>query len=154
MSNYKFKQCLKIKLASAAFKYLNMLKEGHNKGDNLLYKKLECQKYLLSNELNLNEKSLLFKLRTRMTNVRSNFSSKYENINCNICGGQEPQTDYHLLECPKIIHLCSKLDNDNETEYQDIFDNIDSQVRAVKLFESVFKTKEKLEDEDEDKDED
>ena len=32
--------------------------------------------------------------------------------------------------------------------------HIDSQVRAVKIFDSVFKTKEKLEDDDKDKDED
>ena len=47
LSGYKFKQCLKIKLASAAFNYLINLKEGHSKGDNLTYKKLECQQYLL-----------------------------------------------------------------------------------------------------------
>ena len=146
LSPLEFKKCLKRNLLRAAFQYLNKLRLGHSKGKNLIYGKLECQQYLLSNELNITEKLLLFKLRTQMTDVRANFSSKYENINCNLCDLQEPQTDWHLLECPKIVQLCSKLNNDNQTEYQDLLENLDSQMRAIKIFEAIFKTKEKIEE--------
>ena len=116
------------------------------KGSKLLYEKLKCQSYLLSNELNMTEKSLLFKLRTQTTEVRANFSSKYVDTTCNLCLLSEVQTDSHLLECPKIIDLCTKLNDDTITEYEDIFEDDESQVRVVKLYEEIFRMKEKLEE--------
>ena len=56
------------------------------------------------------------------------------------------QTDWHLLDCPKIIQVFPKLNNDNQTEYQDIFGNIDEQKSAIKIFAEIFKTKEKIEE--------
>ena len=94
----------------------------------------------------MNEKSLLFKLRTQTTDVRANFSSKYADTNCNLCHLTELQTDWHLLECTKMVEFCTKLKNDINTEYHDIFENIEVQVRAVKLFDAIFKMKEKIEE--------
>ena len=80
-----------------------------------------------------------------MTDVKANFSSKYDDVSCIWCPNLA-QTDCHLIECSKIIENCPELNGDNETEYQDLFDDIDSQVRAIKIFKAVFKTKEKLEE--------
>ena len=92
------------------------------------------------------EKSLLFKLRTQTIEVRANFSSQYVDTNCDLCNISDAQTHCHLLECPTIIESCTKLNEDIKTEYEDIFEDGESQVRAIKLYEAVFKTKEKLEE--------
>ena len=83
-----------------------------------------------------------------MTNVKSNFSSIYEDEECNLCEENQLQNDCHLLECPAIIEKCNELACDNETEYQDLFDNIQSQMRAVKIFLAIFKTKQLIEEEE------
>ena len=82
-----------------------------------------------------------------MIDVRANFSSKYVTTNCNLCESEDPQTEWHLLQCPILIESCSKLKNDYQTEYQDIFDeDIDAQVQVVKLFGEILKIKEKMEE--------
>ena len=62
------------------------------------------------------------------------------------------QNDIHLLECETIIDNCPELANNNETEYQDLFDSIELQVKAVKLFMAIYKTKQGIEEEDEKED--
>ena len=145
MSKSKFKSYIKEKVQAAAFSDLLSIKEGHSKGSNILYNKFERQSYLISNVLTNDEKCLLFKLRTNMTQVKENFRSMYDNSNCNICEMNIPQTDSHLLECIKMIEVCADLYEDYETEYLDIFEDLDNQVRATKLFMKIFKAKEKLE---------
>ena len=51
-----------------------------------------------------------------------------------------------------IIDNCPELANNNETEYQDLFGSIKLQVKAVKLFMAIFKTKQGIEEEDEKED--
>ena len=79
-----------------------------------------------------------------MTEVKANFSSMFDYINCNNCDMNVPESDSHLLECSKIIENCSSLYEDHETEYLDIFGDIESQVGATKLYMKIFEAKEKL----------
>ena len=80
-----------------------------------------------------------------MTPVKSNFKNMFVDINCRLCGSNVPQSNLHLLECTKIIENCPILNEDNETEYLDIFSELEHQVRATKVFSAIFETKEKLE---------
>ena len=102
------------------------------------------QDYLSSRKLKHDDKTLLLKLRTEMTNVKANFSKMYENITCDLCDSDVPQTDSHLLECSLMIEKCSELENDIETEYEDLFGDIESQMRATHIFKALFEAKEKL----------
>ena len=64
-SKYKFRKIIEENITKETFEYLINKKESHSKTENLFYNKLECQKYLKSdNELNNQEKQLLFKFRT------------------------------------------------------------------------------------------
>ena len=82
-----------------------------------------------------------------MTNVKANFSKMYDdNTNCDLCRMNISQTDSHLLECSKMIEKCPQLERDCETEYEDIFRDELSQLRAAKLFRTIFKTKEEIEE--------
>ena len=145
MPKNKFKKFLRAKVSEAAFKYLQKLGSGHKKGRNIHYLKLEMQNYMTSHQLNNDEKVLLFKLRTEMTNVKGNFSGMFTDVICDLCDENTPQTDYHLLECLKIVDMCPELCDDNSVEYEDIYRDIDSQIQAVKIYKAIYKIKERLE---------
>ena len=105
--------------------------------------KFEAQSYINYNLLKIDQKCLLFKLRTSMTPVKSNFKSMFDDINCMLCGLGVPQSDLHLLESPKIIENCSKLNDDFETEYLDISADLEHQVQATQIYAAIIETKKK-----------
>ena len=94
----RFKIHLKNKVQEAAFQYLLQIQQSHSKVKNIIYEKLQIQKYLLDVKFTTKEKQLLFKLRTRMTNVKLNFKSKHQNLTCNLCKDNILQSDNHLLQ--------------------------------------------------------
>ena len=146
MKKYKFKIYSKNKVKEAAFKYLQNIKEKHSKVMNINYDKFKIQPYLLESKFITTEKQLLFALRTRMTDVKVNFRSMYQNLNCDLCTDNEIQSDNHLLQCSTIIEECSQLSSDISSEYEDIFSNdVQNQMKITKLYSAVFKTKTKLE---------
>ena len=100
----------------------------------------------MQSKFTTSEKQMLFKLRTRMTNVKTNFKSMYQNLNCNLCTDNEIQSDNHLLQCSTLIEKCFQLSNDISSEYEDIFScDVAEQLRITKLYSAVFSTKEELE---------
>ena len=51
--------------------------------------------------ISVEERQLIFKLRTQMTNVKMNFKGIYENFQCEICF-DEDESQQHILECRKL----------------------------------------------------
>ena len=139
------KNKLKEKIYFSAFKYLQVLKSSHSKVREVSYEKLCIQPYLTDNNFTTVEKQLLFSLRGRMTNIKNNFSSIYQNLNCDLCDVNLHQTDAHLLDCNAIISSCPELNSSNSVEYEDIFDDISAQLKITKIYKIIFETKEKLE---------
>ena len=87
------------------------------------------KEYLSSEKLNLDEKRLLFQLRTRMVEVRTNYKNKYgDNLNCTLCQSQSEESQEHLLVCPGL----AEIPVNPSVKYQNIFGNLDGQVEAVK----------------------
>ena len=84
-----------------------------------------------------------------MINVKCNFSSRYEDLSCDLCNENELQTQEHLLNCSKIIKNCPQLYNNRIIQYSDIFGKVKKQHKAVQLFSEILKIKEKLEENDE-----
>ena len=145
MKKKKFKKFLKCKIKETAMKYLNKIKNSHSKVENINYENLQVQPYLVDTKFTTNEKQLLFRLRTRMTNVKLNFRSSYQDLSCNLCASNSLQSDIHLLECETLIDKCSQLRNDIASEYEDIFGSLSEQLSITKLYTSVFENKTQLE---------
>ena len=143
MKKKKFKSYIKEKIEKVAYNYLNDLKEKHSKVKHIQYRKLEIQKYMHYSKFTLNDIKLLFKLRTRMTQVKRNFKSAYSSLTCNLCQKEE-EDQVHLLSCPNILSECIELRDDTEVEYEDLFSDVKKQLKAVKLFDKVFKARDKL----------
>ena len=89
-------------------------------------------------------KMLLFKLRTSMDDTKINFSSMYNDLTYNLCLEDVIQDTSHLLYCKTLINNCTELFNDCSVEYSDIFKGTNEQLKAVKLYQHVFKAKQNL----------
>ena len=136
-----FKDKLKQKIVEASYIYLEKIKESHSKVKEVTHKVLKIQPYFQNLNLSYKEKQLLFKLRTRMTNVKSNFKSMHTDISCKFCKKDTPETDAHLLDCLFFINSCSQLNEDNIVEHEDIFMDIEAQIRVTKIYKFIFEIK-------------
>ena len=99
----KFKAIVKKAIRIKSNNYLLELQSKHSKSKHLEILD-EPTEYLISEELTLVEKRLLFKLRSRMIDIKENFKFKYsENLLCSLCETTE-ETAAHLLKYPKLIN--------------------------------------------------
>ena len=73
------------------------------------YSKLKMQKYLKANknDIKVEEAQILFKLRSRMADVKVNFRKKYEVLERDVCKTEEG-TQKHILECDEILKNTNK----------------------------------------------
>ena len=85
MKKTKFKEYVHKKILLSAFEYLKSIQATHNKVKNILYTKLHTAPYLIDSKFSIYEKLLLFKLRTRMVDVKCNFSNGLDDISCDLC---------------------------------------------------------------------
>ena len=86
ISNMKkdlFKKILRKKIKDLFFYYLQNIKNGHSKVQQIVSKSLKMQDYLTQFEMK--DAQLLFKLRSRMIDVRANLRSYYQDISCKNC---------------------------------------------------------------------
>ena len=108
--------------------------------DGLSYDKLEMKPYLKSQKLFVKEATNIFKFRTRMSDVKMNFSSQYVNLNCSL-GCDEFESQEHLINCDKIE---SNLDN-NDVDYEDLFSNNILKLKNIaKKLSSALEAKNKI----------
>ena len=81
---------------------------------------LGIQKYLKhgQTQISVEERQLIFKLRTQMTNVKMNFRGIYENFQCETCF-EEDESQQHIMECRKLNEIShenidyTKIENGN-----------------------------------------
>ena len=85
------------------FRELIKKKEMHSKVKNITHIRLEMQNYLKPNrsKIKIEEAQEIFKMRSRVSDVKSNFKGKYENSTCNICENED-ETQKHIIDCPLI----------------------------------------------------
>ena len=147
MKKLDFKKLIKEHLKRKASEYLYNYKENENRSKLSQLKaksKFQFQKYLKSEKLSNKEKRLLFSLRTRMTNVKTNYKNKYKfNMHCVLCNDKNTEeSEIHLISCPKIIeNVDSNLDMKN-AKYENIFsDNLDDQIQKIKIFDKILRAK-------------
>ena len=143
MKEGRFKRKVKEACQNFSFKKLLSMKEKHKKGSNLQFKTLEISSYLTTNKLNVREAKLLFKIRSRMLDVRNNYKGKYmpqcrngltetEVLICQLCKG-ESDTQEHVLLCPQLLHT-------RDTNYGDLFsDNLNTVVAALAEYSKLWR---------------
>ena len=78
-----------------------------------------------------------------MTQLKANFSSMHKNnMQCDLCQEEDSiESQTHLLQCSFLTNH-EDLKHDIKTiKYEDIYDNLDAQVKAVKVWSKIMKTR-------------
>ena len=104
MSQEKFRNLVKQKVYSHAVQYIHGLAEPHSKSEKLVNLKFERQEYFSDRRFSKEDIQLLFTLRTRMLNCKSNFRNQFNNDltcrHCKVTGSIEDED--HILACNEI----------------------------------------------------
>ena len=87
----------------------------------------------------------IFKMRCRVTELKTNLKGIYDTYECSLCGKEE-ETQSHILECEV---LNGKNDNENNDEepldYEEIFGNdVKELVKIARKFKKNMTIKEKI----------
>ena len=148
MTKYSFKKLIKNNLNRIAKDSLlnDQIEERKSKIKNLNSYKI--QNYLQTSKLSTKQKKLLFGLRTRSIDVKTNYKNKFKfNMKCRICDDDESiDSEKHYLKCSKVIeHFDANNEDISNATYDDIFsEEIEKQISITKTFELVFKIRFKL----------
>ena len=113
--------------------------DKHSKTQNL-YPTNKIQDYLINPNTTVDEKKLLFLLRTRMYSVKNNYQNGQSDLLCSLCSKSE-ENQQHLLVCEEITmeeELKNALVNRKIT-HDDIFWTPKKQVEAIKMWKVVDK---------------
>ena len=129
MTKLSFKKLVKKACEDNALKYLKLHIKSKEK--EIQYENLELRHYLASDSLlTLQEKKELFKMRTKMTEVKSNFKNKYGNLNCNNC----EENNKHNEETQEHVYKCTEI-----KENKGNFEKIISNAHETKTLKEVIK---------------
>ena len=139
MKESRYKSIVEKAVTAKALEHLNNTADNHSKSQILIKPKLEREKYFDDQRFSRSEVELLFALRTRMTDLKGNFSNKYgDDIACRICKVHIERQE-HLLKCEV---LKSKVENPKDVVYEDIFGHVDKQLEAVRMYKKLFRERE------------
>ena len=126
-----------------AFLYLMNLAKKHPK---LKFtwnqKKLEKQEYLNGVRFTTIDIQLLFALKTRMVDVKSNSKSNLYNIKkeCQICDDKSVvENENHILHCENL-----KTEESVQIKFEDVYGTVEEQLNAVKIFRTILRKREIL----------
>ena len=131
MKKAKFKEIVLEKMRESSHTHLLQEKDQNLSKLDELSSDYQMKDYLKTNRLTLQEKQLLFSLRTRMVPVKSNFKKKYGNdLSCMLCDKFE-ESQQHLLACPELLPQ-------SDVNYMDLFGSLEEQIKAAKHWSNVM----------------
>ena len=138
-SKFQFKKLVHSKLSIISKECLRNQQRAHSK-TKFLQVHDKIKSYLTSHKLSFPEKQTLYKLRCRVENVKNNYKSMYNDLKCIFCRELNSiDCIEHYLNCIYLSRhktFASQLQN---SCYSDLFKDIDSQVRFVKLWIEIEK---------------
>ena len=130
MKKHEFRRIVSQSIQKKAMQNLEDKKSQHSKVKQLKHEIFGMQKYLRNNnvKISIEEKQMIFKLRAKVTSVKTNFKGMHEDLKCEICY-EENETQKHILECKilnkneKQILKYEKIENGNIFEMVQIVKN-------------------------------
>ena len=142
MNKLQFRSLIRQRIEEKTLQKLENVKKSHSKVKNVEHGRLFMQKYLQPNSANISkeEAQIIFKLRCQVTEVKSNFRRKYENILCRACKIEE-EDQKHLLQC-KILNV-----EVEQLDYQKIYNGtVEEKLKIARKFMTNFKILEQEKD--------
>ena len=142
MSEGNFNAHVKLCIRRRALEWLHS--EKKSKSEVVEHSELLLQNHLLPNILGNKQKKLLFLLRSRMIDVKVNFSEKYMNNKLFKICKEESESQEHVLKCKEILKQTNILVN-GDIDYNHIFDKeVEKQANVTILFEKLWKLRNKI----------
>ena len=113
------------------------MQDKHSKMKNLNYTSIMMQNYFKRTDLNVEQKKMIFKFRTRMSEFGENFRGGRDQVTCPLC---ETHMDKQELsyEC-KVIQK----EIDIKGSFEDIYNDKIS-IHTVKTLEKIIETRKRL----------
>ena len=142
LKKLKLRKILDNKIKDNVFKELIKQKENHSKVRNLQYDQFEMQNYLRPCKIQIRKEEAqeIFKLRSRVSNVKNNYKGKYETLECEICDNNEEESQKHILQCIKLNEKSEEI-----PEYEQIFyGNVKMKLAIARKFIENLKTRDKI----------
>ena len=125
----------RIKIES--IRYLSSLRKQHSKSKPLSLSD-EMQLYLKSPVFSCKQQILLFNLRVRAFDVKSNYRSKFEgNMGCRYCLTGLEENYSHLLVCRTLINEEKLKQNAIKVNEHFLYGSIEQQKQVVLVFECI-----------------
>ena len=131
-----FEHLIKERIHEKTLERLENLKNSHSKVKDIEYEIIKMQKYLQPNNIRISreETQLIFKLRCRVTNVKTNMRNMYSEVICDACGIQE-ESQKHIIECLKLNEKDNCI-----SKYEKIYNgSVSEKVEIAIKFEENFK---------------
>ena len=140
MKKISFKKLVNEKVQHLSSSFLISLKNKHSKSENLKISEF-MQPYLKNDNLSIEEKKLMFRIKNRLIDVKVNFKKKYNNsLECRFCGGTE-ESQKHLVICPEILADSNIKQALQNHKYSDIFSNHEpTQTHMIKTWKLIMNT--------------
>jgi hypothetical protein len=144
MKKSSYNALLSKTINNIAFEDLEKLKLSHSKVENVKHKTLQMRKYFMPSDNNATKEEIqtIFKLRCRVTELKTNLKGIYDSYECSLCGGEE-ETQAHILECPEIEKINE--DKSEVPKYEKLFDNeVKELVNIARKFKQNMTIKENI----------
>ena len=142
-SVHQLKSTLKSAVKNKSLYNLSDVQKEKSKIKDIKYSCLKLQDYLSAERsTTIKEKSQLFRARTRMMDLKSNFKLGQTDLSCSRCGTGEEESQRHVLSCPAVMQGDTSVVTDVPC-YEDLLDEDPHRVETLghKLNQnfSVFK---------------
>ena len=138
MKQITFKKLVNQKIQELSLSYLITLKNKHSKSEHLRAS-YDMQPYLRNNNISIEEKKLMFRIKNRLIDVKMNFKKKYNDlVECRLCGAPE-ESQPHLVECSQILADANIRLSLNNYTYSDIFSTHEAtQTHMIKTWKQIM----------------
>ena len=135
MSQNKFRKIVEKKIHQYALKHLNTMASKHSKSTKIAAEKFEKKAYFSDHRFSKEESQLLFALRTKMIDCKSNFRNQFDNVlTCRTCQEVNSVEDEdHLLSC-KTLNT-----EEYDVQFSDVYCNLDKQYKVTKVFKRILR---------------
>ena len=135
MSRGKFENLIKKKIRTHATQHLKNIGLTHSKSICIANQKFGKKSYLTDRRMSKEDIQLLFKLRTRMLDCKTNFEGQFrEDMSCRACKVVSSVEDEdHILSCVVL-----KLDS-NEVKFSDVYGSMEQQYKATQVFKKILR---------------
>ena len=135
MSRDKFFTKVENNIKICAVDYLTNFTEGHSKIQLIRKEKFERKQYLCYRRYSKEDVQLIFVLRTKMLDCKTNFGHQYgDDLVCRICGDEDTLEDEdHLLVCPILNEEA------HDVTFNDVYGDIDVQYEVTQIFKKILR---------------